>query len=46
MLPLISIRVGSKIIGSYREITEKIDLSSCFFWAMTTKFSYKVRING
>jgi hypothetical protein len=46
MISLISIRVGSRISGSYREITGKIDLSSGFFWAMTTKFSYKVRVNG
>ena len=46
MLSLISIRLGYRISDSYREITEKIDLSSCFFWAMTTKFSYKARVNG
>ena len=46
MLSLIGTRVRSKIIGFYNGIAEKIDLSSSFLWAMTTKFCCKARANG
>ena len=46
MLSLIGTRVSSKIIGFYNGIAEKIDLSSSFLWAMTTKFCCKARTNG
>ena len=46
MLSLIGTRVRFKIIGFYNEITKKIDFSSSFLWAMTTKFCCKARANG
>ena len=46
MPSLIRTRVSSKIIGCYNGIAEKIDFSSSFFWAMTTKFCCKARANG
>ena len=46
MPSLIRTRVSSKIIGIYNGIAEKIDFSSSFFWAMTTKFCCKARANG
>lgn len=46
MLSLIGARVSPKIIDFYNGIAEKIDFSSSFLWAMTTKFCCKARANG
>ena len=46
MLSLIGTRISPKITGFYNGIAEKIDFSSSFLWAMTTKFCCKARANG
>ena len=46
MLSLVWTRVNPKIIGFYNGISEKMDFSSSFLWAMTTKFCCKARANG
>ena len=46
MLSLVWTRVSTNIIGFYNGIAEKMDFSSSFLWAMTTKFCCKARANG
>ena len=46
MLSLVWTRVSPNIIGFYNGIAEKMDFSSSFLWAMTTKFCCKARANG